>query len=186
MRIPRPPQKSTTFIESSFFRQESGEWSRVHFDLGDGYDELAAPLPDVRHLFHDLVPEIPGQDQDVVRLGLADPVGVEDRHVGARQELALLVRAAIHRVVEEVRPDAAVVQQGVALAGCAVAGDGLALALGSDQEIEELALGLLYLLAERRVAIEPREAGDFLARPQFGDTGADWLSLVLHVPRVDP
>src|SRR6266850_7300308 len=186
MRIPRPPQKSTTFMASSFFRQGSGEWSRVHFHLGDGYDELAAPFADVRHLLHDLVPEIPGQDQDVVRLGLADPVWVEDRHVGARQELALLVRAAIHRVVEEVRPDAAVVQQGVALAGCAVAGNGLALALGGDQEIEELALGLLHLLAERRVAIEPREAGDLLARPELANAGADWLFLVFHVPRVDP
>ena len=52
--------------------------------------------------------------------------------------LPVLVRVAVDRVVEEVRADAAVVQQRVALPGRAVAGDRLAGALGVDQELEQL------------------------------------------------
>ena len=54
-----------------------------------------------------------------------------DRDVRARQELALLVRAAVDGEVEEVGADAAVVEQRVALARRAVADDRLAGALGA-------------------------------------------------------
>ena len=45
--------------------------------------------------------------------------------------------------------DAAVVEQRVALAGSAVADDRLAGALGRDQQLQQLALGLAHLLLER-------------------------------------
>ena len=85
-------------------------------DLRDRHHELPPQSGCRRHLLHDLVLQVPGQDEDVVRPGLRDPVGGEDRDVRARQELPLLVRVAVDRVVEEVRPDAAVVEQRVALA----------------------------------------------------------------------
>ena len=44
--------------------------SRNDGRLGDRHDELAAPAADVRELRHDLVLEVPGQDQDVVGLAL--------------------------------------------------------------------------------------------------------------------
>ena len=46
--------------------------------------------------------------------------------MGARQELALLVGVAVHGVVEEIGADAAIIEQRVALARRAVAGDRLA------------------------------------------------------------
>ena len=66
------------------------------------------------------------------------------------QEPALLVRVAVDRVVEQVGADPAVVEQRVALARRAVAGDALALAPLGDQELEQAPLGLLDLRGERR------------------------------------
>ena len=39
-------------------------------------------------LLHDFVFQIPGQDHDIVRLGLADPVRMVNRDVSARAEIA--------------------------------------------------------------------------------------------------
>jgi hypothetical protein len=50
----------------------------------------------------------------------------------------VLVGVAVHRVGEQVGPDAAVVQQRVALARRAVRRDALAGALGADEELEQL------------------------------------------------
>ena len=70
-------------------------------------------------------------------------------------ELALLVRVAVDRVVEEVRADAAVVEQRVALAGRAVAGDRLPARLASMQERQQVALGLARTCsAEAAVGVE--------------------------------
>ena len=70
--------------------------------------------------------------------------------------LALLVRVPVDGVVEEVRPDAAVVEERVALAGCPVADDVLALAAKPDQQLEERALRLAHSVGEplvgRRIA----------------------------------
>src|SRR5262245_8062205 len=59
------------------------------------YDELSAPFPDAGHLRHDLVLEVPGQDQEIVGPRLADLVGVQDGDVRAREQLPLLVRVAV-------------------------------------------------------------------------------------------
>ena len=58
----------------------------------------------------------------------------------ARQKFPVLVRIAVHRVVQEIGANAAIVQQGVALAGRAVAGDRFAGPLGVDQEAQILRL----------------------------------------------
>ena len=54
--------------------------------------------------------------------------------MAAREEMPLLVRVEIDRVVDEVGSDAAEVQQCVALRRGAVTGDRQALALEPDQE----------------------------------------------------
>ena len=66
----------------------------------------------------------------------------------ARQELAVFVRAAIHRVIEKIGPNAAEIQQRIALAGSAVTRNLFSGTLRIDQEFEELALGFAYLLSE--------------------------------------
>src|SRR2546426_11551466 len=84
--------------------------------LGNRDDELTAPLADARHLSHDLVLEIPRQDKHVVGPRLAYLLRRTDRDMAPGKELALLVRVAVHRVWQEIRPDAAVIQQRVGLA----------------------------------------------------------------------
>ena len=114
-------------------------------------------------LLHDLLLEVPGQDQDVVGAVLLERLGVLDRDVRAREELALLVRVAVDRVLEEVGADAAEVQERVALPGRAVAGDALALAAARDEELEQAPFGLVDLGGERAVRLERVEAQGALA-----------------------
>ena len=70
--------------------------------------------------------QVPRQDQHDVGLVRADALRRADRDVRARQQVALLVRVEVDGVVEEVRADAAVVEQRVALGRRAVADDPLA------------------------------------------------------------
>jgi hypothetical protein len=104
----------------------------------------------VAHLVDDLVLEVPGQDQQVIGLGLVDGLDGLDRDVHARREAPVLVGIAVDRKVDEVGADAAVVQKRVALAGRAVGADALALLLAGDQKRQEIALGPAHLLAEPR------------------------------------
>src|SRR5713226_4338233 len=163
-RVPRPPQNRTTFMvwSTAFLLSRS----RVDLHVRDRYNELSPPRLNQRHLLHDLVLEIPRQDEDVVRPSLEDPLRWVDGYVGARREPALLVRVAVHRVVEEVRPDPAVVQECVALPGCPVPDDGPTLTLGPDQELQQPALALLHPLPEGRVSLEPIETSRLLARQE--------------------
>ena len=75
------------------------------------------------------------------------------------QELALLVRIPVNRVVEKVGPNPAIIEQGVPLARSTVARDVLAFPPSGDQELQEPSLGLLDLLAEGRVRLESLHSG---------------------------
>ena len=120
MRVPSPPQNRTTFMTSSSV-------GSMTCTSGIGTMNLAPQSADMAHLRDDLVLQVPGQDQDVVGLGLVDRLDRLDRNVHARREAAVLVGIAVDREVEEVGADAAVVEQRVALARRAVAADRLAL-----------------------------------------------------------
>src|SRR5580658_685582 len=119
IRIPRPPQNNTTFTTHT---SDSDDLER-----GNGEHQPPAPRADELELPADLLPQVPRQDNDVVRPGRGQSLGVVDRDVRAREELALLERAAINGVLEEVRSDATVVEQRVALARGPVARDRFAL-----------------------------------------------------------
>src|SRR5699024_4019228 len=121
--------------------------------LRDGYDARSAPLPDVVELCDDLVLEVPRQDEDVVRLGLGDPRGFVDRDAGTGGVPAVLVGVAVDRVVEEVRTDAAVVEEGVSFARSPVADHARPVTLDPDKEVEQLALGLADSLGEQLVSL---------------------------------
>ena len=80
----------------------------------DGYcrdrqDKAAAPLSNELQLLGDFVFQVPREDHDIVRLGLADPVRMVYRDVTARQKSSLLVRVPIHRVLDRVSPDATII-----------------------------------------------------------------------------
>ena len=74
-----------------------------------------------------------GRIEDHVGAGFGEAVGREDRDVGAGREAAMLVRIPVDEVLDQVAPDAAIVEQRVGLAGGAVAGDRRALASFVDR-----------------------------------------------------
>src|SRR5215472_18151908 len=80
IRIPRPPQNSTTFTGSTPYSD--------NFKCRDREHQPAPPGPDVVKLRGDLVPEVPGQDKDVVGLGFRQPFGSVDRDMRTREELS--------------------------------------------------------------------------------------------------
>src|SRR5262245_33858306 len=82
IRIPRPPQNRTPFTIHTPHSDD--------LKLGDREDQPAPPRPDVAQLLADLVPEIPGQDENVVGPGLGEALGRMDRDMRAREELPLL------------------------------------------------------------------------------------------------
>ena len=64
--------------------------------FGNGNDKLAALARECAHLLHDLVLEIPREDDHMRRAALVLPrLRVFDNDVRARRELALLVAAAV-------------------------------------------------------------------------------------------
>src|ERR1700691_4002761 len=90
-RIPMPPQNRTTFIASPLrlcflVSFAYGPAFSHHLDFRYGDHESAAPFANVRQLRRDLIPQIPGKDQDVIRPGLADSLRWEDRNVSAGQK----------------------------------------------------------------------------------------------------
>ena len=50
-----------------------------YLDFWDRDDELATPFTHVGELLHDLVLEVPGEDEDVIRLRLPNALRREDR-----------------------------------------------------------------------------------------------------------
>src|SRR5262249_43335995 len=96
-----------------------------HADLRNGDHETAPPGAHHRHLLDDLRLEVPGKYEHIVGLRPLDLLGRSDRDVRSGEIPALLVRAAIDGVVEEIGSDSAVVEQRVALAWSTVADDRL-------------------------------------------------------------
>src|SRR5512147_1618882 len=150
--------------------------------LRDRDDEAPSPLAHVGELVDDLVGQVPGKDQDEVRMGLFECLRMVNRDPGAGQELPLLVRVAVDRELEQVGADAAVVEQRVSLAGSAVADDAFAIATALDQELEQLPLGLDHPRRERAVSLEPVEVELPLAFGQLRHPGADRMAGSAAIP----
>src|SRR5262249_12560555 len=87
--------------------------------------------------------------------------------------------------VDEVATYPAVVQEGVALAWCPIAHDRFPFPFCADQELQELALGLPYLLSEAAIGLDAVEPGVMFALSHFDYTTTDWPRGVLLVPRVN-
>src|SRR6266513_722404 len=107
-------------------------------------DEPPSPLVHVRELLSDLVLEIPGQNEDVVRPRFPDRVRVLDGNLRTWKKLALLVRTPINRELDEVGTNATVVEQRVPLPGRPIAHHAKALASSVDEELQQVALHLLH------------------------------------------
>jgi len=58
--------------------------SGIHRDARNRNHESAAPVANKAYLTHNFIFEIPGQDQQIVRLGRSDLIGVEDGYMRSR------------------------------------------------------------------------------------------------------
>src|SRR4029077_20596718 len=66
-----------------------------HRRFGDGHDESSSPAACVGELGYDLVFEVPGENEDEIRLLLVEVLGRVDWDMRARQEPPVLVRIAV-------------------------------------------------------------------------------------------
>src|SRR6266851_1350909 len=119
----------------------------------DGNDESAAPIPYAGHLGENLFADVPRKDQHVIRPSFPQFVRMVDGNVRPRQVLSLLVRADVHRIIEEVRSNSAIVEERVGLRGRAIPGDTLPLAFRVDEKTDQIALDLFDLGAERSIGV---------------------------------
>src|SRR6185369_8874059 len=115
------------------------------------------------HLLDNLLLQVPRQNEDVVGLGRVDRIHGQDRNMHPRRELAVLVRIAIDGEIEEVGSNPAIVEERIALAGSSISADSLAGLLDPDQERQEAALGLSYLVRKRSVGCDGAIAERLLA-----------------------
>ena len=87
------------------------------------------------------------------------------------RNLPVLMRVSVDRELDQVAPDAAEVEQRVRLARSAVADDALAVALQTDQELEQAPLHLVHTGRKAPVRLELRVSRAPLALEQLADAG---------------
>ena len=133
-----------------------------HHHLRNRHYEPGAPLADEGHLLDDFGTQVPRKNQHVIRLRVTDRIRVQDGQAASRQEMILLVRAAIHRKVDHIRANAAEIQQRVALRWSAVGGDSPALPFRPDEELEKAALRASHLFRKGVVSRRFLETVPFL------------------------
>src|SRR6185437_16197003 len=93
---------------------------------------------------------------------------------------------AVDGEVEEIAADAAIIEERVAFARRAVAGDRLAPALGVDEEVEKAALRRLDALGERGIGRKLAQAGLLLALRHGADAGRRRPAGILGVADKEP
>src|SRR6266851_8484828 len=116
----------------------AGSVSLMNLHLRDGHDEFATPFANETVLLDDLVFQVPGKDQQEIRLRLPNPIRRINRDVRAGQESAMLVGIAVHGIVEKISSDSAVIQQRIAFAWRPIPRDLFPAAFRLNQEFEQL------------------------------------------------
>src|SRR5467141_805229 len=111
---------------------------------GDGDDEASATFTVCMLLLEDLVGQVPGQEEQVVRAAVTHRVGGEDGQMGAGRIQALLDGGPVDDEVQRLAADAAVVEQGRTLGGSAVSGQALVLALEIREQAAQLAFQISH------------------------------------------
>jgi len=105
--------------------------------------------------------------------------------VSAWQILPLLVGVTVHSVVEKIRADSAIIQQGIALARRAVADERFAAVLCLDQKAQQLALGCANTFGEIGIGFQPVQAGLPLAEHQLGNSSQARMGRIAGVAGID-
>jgi len=114
---------------------------------------LRTPIAGVPELFADLGAQVPWQDQDVVGLHVRQVVDGIDRDVRARQKLPVLERISVDGERKQIRSDAAVIEQGVALPRRSISGYAHAGPLAADKELNEVITCHRHLSGKAVVAL---------------------------------
>lgn len=68
----------------------------MHVHFRNRHDKLPSPLPNVAHLLHDFFPNIPGQNQEIVRTCATHSFRLINRDMHAGQKMPLLMWAPIY------------------------------------------------------------------------------------------
>src|SRR3984957_18268773 len=153
--IPAPPQNSTTFILATSVTNSANR------NFRDGDYEVAAPFPNVLQLFHNFIFEIPGKNDHVIRFCLANPVRMIDRDMSTGQESALLVRTAIHRVLDQILANTAIMQERCTFSRSSVSRNRLALSRCLEKKFDESELCFASLFREASITGRRIESGSF-------------------------
>src|SRR6516162_1632503 len=151
----------------------------------DWYYEPGTPATDIGELAHDLVFEVPRQDQHVIGLGFINPLWRKNRNMGAWQISAMFVWVAINGIVQKIGADTAIVEQRIALTWRPVAGKGFVAALRLDQEAQQFALSRANLFGKSGISLKPVQAGQAFAGKQLGDGRLRRVAVVIGMTRVD-
>src|SRR5574337_1801269 len=132
--------------------------------------ERSSPVADIRKLFYDFLPHIPGQDHDSIRTVASQMLFGNDGYAAAREILALLGGVSVGNVGQQVGLDAGVVEECIALGGCSVAGDPFALTLLLDEEGKQVILDLVRPWLTRQIGGEAPQAMTLLRRKESRDS----------------
>src|ERR1700730_7350176 len=108
-----------------------------------------------------------------------------DWNVSTREILSVFVRTPVDREVDKIGAYATIVEQGVALPGCAVANYLPAGPLGLDQEFQQLTLGLTHSRFEVLVIAERGYARLCLACAEGPQAVGDFLGRIFRMTRVN-
>src|SRR5262249_13679623 len=108
-----------------------------HCQLRNRNDKSAIPISDMFHLLHDFIFDVPRKNHHVIGLGLPDSFRRVDWNMSSWQKTALLVGAAINRVLDHVRAHSTVIQKSVRLGRCTISHYRLLLRFCGGEEIKQ-------------------------------------------------
>ena len=76
----------------------------------DRDNKFAAPGSHLGHLFHDLILQVPGQDENIIRADFGNFFRRQNWNVGTGQEVGLLVDVTVDREADELCADTAIIK----------------------------------------------------------------------------
>lgn len=118
-------------------------------------------------LLQDFVCEVPRQQQAIVWLIFDKPRGVTDLQSRPGGVKSLFDRASVHHVIEDIRADSKVIQQGASLCRCPIYGDAFPLRLQICQQPRQALTQRLDASPELTVDVVVSDPGRFFLE-QFG------------------
>src|SRR5690242_14636448 len=121
--------------------------------LGNWDDESSTPVSDIRVLFDDFFLQVPGKNEEIVRLGFSNFRRRMNGNMGAGGVLPLLVRIPIDGILKKICTDSAIIQQGISFSWRSITRNGFPRFLDLDETLKEISFRVLDLLAESAITL---------------------------------